>query len=357
MPPHVSIILLNWNGWKDTVECLESVYQIDYPSYSVILVDNNSTDDSLEKIRDYCSGKLDIYHLKSENMAKNLSKIVKKSVNKPIEIKEFNENDFETVMAEKSSEKEEKDNPSRKKIFLIKNNDNHGFAGGNNVGIKFDQKVVKSDYILLLNNDTVVENEFLVPLIDIAQKNKDVGFVGPKTYFYHNYPEKIIQITGGGAIDLKKAKTFQRGYQEKEECQYNDPVNLGYIGGSCVLVKKEVLEEIGLLDERFFMYWEDTDWSYRGTKAGYRSIYQPESIIWHKHGASSKPCFELYYLSRNRVFFMKKNATTGEYRSFLLHFFTSVFWLDIWYYLIHLKDLERVSCYLKGLKDGFKLKI
>ncbi len=353
MTPHVSIILLNWNGWKDTIECLESVYQIDYPSYSVILVDNNSTDDSLEKIRDYCSGKLDIYNLKSENIAKNLSKIVKKSVNKPIEIKEFNENDFEKGKARKSEE----ETSGRKELFLIKNNDNHGFAGGNNVGIKFAQKVVKSDYILLLNNDTVVEKEFLGPMIDIAEKNKDVGFVGPKTYFYHDYPEKIIQITGGGEIDLKKGKTFQRGYQEEEKGQYNDSVNLGYIGGSCVLVKNEVLEKIGLLDERFFMYWEDTDWSYRGNKAGYRSIYQPKSIIWHKHGASSKPCFELYYLSRNRVFFMKKNATPGEYRSFLLHFFASVFWLDIWYYLIHLKDLKQVSCYLKGLRDGFKLKI
>ena len=86
-------------------------------------------------------------------------------------------------------------------------------------------------------------------------------------------------------------------------------VDIGYVGGSCVLVKSEVLDEVGLLDERFFMYWEDTDWSYRGHKKGYRSVYQPKSIIWHKHGASSKPCFELYYLSRNRIFFMKKNAT------------------------------------------------
>ncbi len=350
MTPHVSIILLNWNGWKDTIECLESVYQIDYPSYSVILVDNNSTDDSLEKIRDYCSGKLDIYHLKSENIAKNLSKIVGKPVVKPIDIEEFQENDME-----KGIYAPEKSASSR--LYLIKNEDNHGFAGGNNIGIKFAQNVIKSEYILLLNNDTVVEKEFLKPLVDMAEKNPEVGMVGPKTYFYHTYPEKIIQITGGGGIDLKKAKTFQRGYQEKEKGQYNDSVNLGYIGGSCVLVKNEVLKEIGLLDERFFMYWEDTDWSYRGTKAGYQSIYQPKSIIWHKHGASSKPCFELYYLSRNRVFFMKKNASKAEYRTFLLYFFTSVFWLDIWYYLIHLKDLERVSCYLKGLKDGFKLKI
>lgn len=351
MPPHVTIILLNWNGWKDTLECLESVYQITYPSFSVVLIDNYSTDDSLPKIRDFCSGELNVF---SELKARNKSKIIKNPSKKPIELWEFDEKDIEEETCFKETIKSFS---GKSNLFLIKNNENHGFAGGNNVGIKFAQNIIKSDYILLLNNDTVVEKGFLEPMIEISENSKDIGFVGPKTYFYHPYPQKIIQITGGGGIDLKKAKTFQRGYQEEERGQYNDSVDIDYVGGSCVLVKSEVLDEVGLLDERFFMYWEDTDWSYRGYKKGYRSVYQPKSVIWHKHGASSKPYFELYYLSRNRVFFMKKNATSSEYNRFLFHFFTHVFWLDIWYYLIHLKDLKKVSCYLRGLKDGFKLKI
>lgn len=351
MPPHVTIILLNWNGWKDTVECLESVYRISYPSFSVVLVDNNSTDGSLDKIRDFCSGNFNVFN---ELKHPNISKIIKTPTKKPIKLIEFDEKD---IVGQNSMNGDIKSFSTQPALFLIKSKKNHGFTGGNNIGIKFAQNSIKSDYILLLNNDTVVETGFLEPMVEISENSKDIGFVGPKTYFYHPYPQKIIQITGGGGINLKKAKTFQRGYQEKENGQYNDSVDIGYVGGSCVLVKNEVLNKVGLLDERFFMYWEDTDWSYRGYKKGYRSVYQPKSIIWHKHGASSKPCFELYYLSRNRVFFMKKNADSSEYNNFLFHFFTHVFWLDIWYYLIHLKDLKKVSCYLRGLKDGFKLKI
>jgi hypothetical protein len=130
MPPHVTIILLNWNGWKDTLECLESIYQISYPSFSVVLVDNYSTDDSLPKIRDFCSGELNVF---SELKAGNISKIIKNPSKKPIELWEFNESDIE----EKTYFKESiKSLPSGSNLFLIKNNENYGFAGGNNVGIK-----------------------------------------------------------------------------------------------------------------------------------------------------------------------------------------------------------------------------
>jgi GT2 family glycosyltransferase len=358
MNPHVSIIILNWNGWKDTLECLESVYQTNYYPFSVIIVDNHSTDDSLDKIREYCSGKDDIF----EDLN---SKIIKNKVNKPINILELKENDLKNYSSNLDNSDNLKDNMdlsneiglAPENLILIKNSANHGFAGGNNRGIEFARDIIKSDYILLLNNDTIVDKDFLQPMVDMAQEHENIGFIGPKTYFYHSYPEKVIQITGGGNISLKKARTFQRGYKKEEKNQYNDPVQLDYIGGSCVLVKRETLEKVGLLDERFFMYWEDTDWSYRGTLQGYKSFYQPLSIIWHKHGASSKPCFELYYLSRNRVFFVRKNSTKKEYQRFLLYFFTMVFWPDIWYYLIHLKSGKKFKCYIKGLWNGFRLKI
>jgi len=375
MNPHVSIIILNWNGWKDTLECLESVYQINYHPFSVILVDNHSTDDSLDKIREYCSGKDDIF----EDLN---SKIIKNRSTKPINILELKESDLENYSSNLDNSENFMDNIgllndkdlasenfmdnnrllkdiglAPDNLILIKNNANHGFAGGNNRGMAFARDIIKSDYILLLNNDTVVDKDFLQPMVDMAQEHENIGFIGPKTYFYHSYPEKVIQITGGGDINLKKARTFQRGYKKEEENQYNNPVQLGYVGGSCVLVKMETLTKIGIMDERFFMYWEDTDWSYRGALQGYKSFYQPLSTIWHKHGASSKPCFELYYLSRNRVFFVRKNATKKEYQKFLLYFFTRVFWPDIWYYLIHLKSGKKFKCYIKGLWDGFRLKI
>ena len=338
MNPLVTIILINWNGWQDTIECLESLFQISYPNIKIIVVDNNSTNDSVDKLYEYAEGLTEIY-------SEVNPKIINSRKTKKVSILEINEDNLDIYKS------------SNEDLILLKNNDNYGFAKGNNVGIKFALNQLETDYILLLNNDTVVESDFLEHLVLLAENNEKIGFVGPKTYFYKDFPKKIIQIAGGGTIDLKIARTYQIGYGEKEENQFPEPFQLGYVSGSCILVKKEILQEIGLIDEHFFMYWEDTDWSYQGNLKGYLSYYQPKSIIWHKHGASSNPCFELYYLSRNRIYFIRKNTNIKEYIIFLLNFFLRVFFQNIWYYLIHLKDLSMLKAYLKGLLNGFTLKI
>ena len=141
MNPTVAIITLNWNGWADTVECLESVYQINYPNYHVVVVDNHSSDNSVRKIKDYASGNLEV----KSNFFKY------DPTNKPIEIVQYSRENWEI----------KKNSNTNKQLILIKNEINYGFAEGNNIGIEYALSNLNLDYIMLLNNDTVVDKKFL----------------------------------------------------------------------------------------------------------------------------------------------------------------------------------------------------
>lgn len=160
--PHISIIILNWNGWKDTIECLESLFQINYPNYDVIVVDNASNDNSVKKMKEYCLGKIKVE-----------SKFVNYTLNnKPIIILEYTNKDLEKGTHSKEEESFLKIK-SNKKMVLIINDKNYLFVVGNNIPLKYYVfKKLKTDYILLLNNDTVVEKNFLNELVEFGEKNK-----------------------------------------------------------------------------------------------------------------------------------------------------------------------------------------
>ena len=171
MDPSVAIIILNWNGWENTVECLESLYKIDYPNYYIILVDNASNDDSIQKIREYCTGKI-----------RPISNYVEYTDHdKPITITEIEHN---KLMQFELNEKLFNSSIHEKNLIFIKNDRNYGFAEGNNIAIRFSMEKLNPDYVLLLNNDTVVDKKFLYELIQVAIKNDKIGFVGPKIYYY-----------------------------------------------------------------------------------------------------------------------------------------------------------------------------
>ena len=126
--PKVSVIILNWNGWKDTIECLESLYKINYPNYNVVLVDNASTDNSILNIKDYCNGQLKV----------ESKFFTYETENKPIKLLEFTEEDIKNITSEKYSDLIK--DSSNKILNLIKNQDNYGFAKGNNIGIAYALK-------------------------------------------------------------------------------------------------------------------------------------------------------------------------------------------------------------------------
>ncbi|CEA12800.1 glycosyltransferase family 2 protein [Methanobacterium formicicum] len=333
--PHVSIIIINWNRWKDTIECLESLFQINYPNFDVILVDNASEDDSLEKIRDYCSG-----HLPVESSFFNYN-----PYNKPITVYEYNE----TFKKDKRPLKTE--NLTKKHINLIKNGENRGFPGGNNVGIKFALEFFDPEYILLLNNDTVVDENFLGELIKNGDSRDDVGILGPKIYFYDE-PQTIW--SAGCKISWKLSRGIQIGTNEADKGQYDEIGEVEYVSGSVFLIKNETIKRIGLMDENYFLYFEESDWTLRANQEGFKSLYIPTSHIWHKvsrsGGGISNP-IGLYYITRNRWIFMRKWAGKEDYYFFLIFQIFAAIILPLFLSLFY-HNSNLFTAYYEGLYNG-----
>ncbi|MCE8424420.1 MAG: glycosyltransferase family 2 protein [Candidatus Methanoperedens sp.] len=292
--PKIAIILLNWNGKEDTIECLESLKQITYTNYEILLVDNGSTDRSVEYFR-----------------------------------KQYPE------------------------IELIENEINLGYAEGNNVGIRV--AIEKgADYVLLLNNDTVVDPEFLSELVKVGDSDRKIGFAGPKIYYYNYNGRKDVINFAGGKLDMWRGISQHLGLNEIDIGQYNEIKEVDYIEGSCLLMRKEMLTKIGLLDRSFFSYWEDNDWCRRGYAAGFKSVYVPAARIWHKTSASNIGTAKLYYLTRNRMWFMKKNATQTQYIVFLINFFGYEFWYICGVLMLYYRDLKKMVSFFNGVIDGLK---
>ncbi len=247
--PKVAIIIVNWNGLKDTIECIESVKKIDYPDYEIIVIDNGS-----EK--------------------------------------------FDADILEKKFSSE---------IGIIRNKENLGFAGGNNIGIRYALEN-GADFVLLLNNDTVVDKGFLSEMIRVASLDNRIGAVGPKIYFY----SEINKIWfAGGKINKILTKGEMIGYGEIDQGRYDTEKETDFITGCCLLVKREVFEKIGLLSEEYFVYYEDTDWCLRARKSGFKCVYAPKAEIWHKASIGlglGSPAY-IYYNIRNGLLMAERNGS------------------------------------------------
>lgn len=291
--PRVIILLLNWNGWRDTIECLESLYAIDYPYYDVAVIDNGSSDASVDKIKKWAKGTSP-----ADNVPPNAP-----AANKIKEILEYNREE-----AERGGDGGKKSHlvrtPSTSMLIIIKNEGNLGFAEGNNVGIKYALNT-GYDYILLLNNDTVVGARFLTELIGFAEHTPKAGIFGPKVY-YHSQTDRIW--FAGGEISWWRGKTRHLHAHEIDCGQADDAREVDYIVGCSLLIKREVIEEIGLLDRIYFTYFEDIDWCWRAKQKGYKIYYVPGSEVWHKISSTSahQSDFYNYYFARNRVIFFNK---------------------------------------------------
>ncbi len=168
-------------------------------------------------------------------------------------------------------------------IKIINTADNIGFARGNNIGIRQALKD-GAEYILLLNDDTEVAPDFLTNLIEVSEKQQDAGMLGPKIYNF-NEPDKVW--FAGARFDQETCKVITTGSEQTYKREGNNLVESDYVTGCALLIKKEALEKIGLLDERFFLYWEDVDWGLRCRKAGIKNLIVTHSHIWHKASASS----------------------------------------------------------------------
>lgn len=246
MEPFVTIILVNYNTGEHTVECINSLSDIMYSNYEVIIVDNASDENDIEKLR----------------MIQN------------------------------------------PKVRLIESKQNLGFSGGNNLAIK--EALKKSDYVMLLNNDTTVEKDFLTEMINRANSSNEIGVVCPKIFNYYNRQE----ISYGSAdINYFKGGVYIYGINERNETVYNTPREITFATGCCMLIKKEVLEKAGFLPEEYFLYFEDTDYSVKILKSGFKMWYEPKAVIYHKESVSTEKCSPnyQYYFSRNRFMFIRNN--------------------------------------------------
>ena len=243
MEATVAIILVNYNGYDDTVECVKSIQNIKYKNYKIFIVDNCSSD--AEKIQN---------------------------------------DDFLIKNAE-----------------IICSNTNLGFSGGNNLAIEIALKE-EFDYILLLNNDTTVTPDFLGELLETAQK-KNVGAVTGKIYYYF-HPESIW--SAGGEYNRNTGLTIQ--FSGIDSGKYDIEKEITFATGCLLMFPAKVVREIGLLDESYFLYSEDSDYCQRIIDAGYKIMYSPKAVIYHKVSASTgdKSPLQQRYMMRNNLYMIKK---------------------------------------------------
>ena len=238
----VTVIVLNFKVKDSAIKCIDSVRKSTFPTLEIILVDNNSNDGIRDEI--------------------------------------YKQND----------------------VLFIQNEDNLGYSGGNNIGIK---KAIKSDaeYIFILNPDTKVDKNCIKNLVEGMEKNK-AQVAGPKIYFSNS--KKIWYA--GGVIDLENVIGKHRGVDEKDKGQYDQDTETDFVSGAAIMIKKEVFDSIGFFDERYFLYYEDSDFCYRAKKAGFKVFYIPEAVVYHENAKSTGVGSPLqdYYITRNRMLFASK---------------------------------------------------
>lgn len=282
--PLVFILILNWNGWKDTIECLESVQKLTYPNYRIVVIDNGSKDCSLNKIKAWAAGELPVN-----------SKIITFDPSiKPLHWVEYDRVTIDAGALPELEDRWIKNLPPNRRMILIQTGSNLGFAGGNNIGIRY-ALMCRAEYVWLLNNDTVVDCNALTEMVSVAEANKSVGFVGSKLLYYDK-PD-IIQAAGGGKFNFWTGLSRHYGWLEKDSEKWNQPFSPHYITGASLLVRQSCIIETGLLDESFFFYGEESDWQFRAYRHGWRTYYCPTSIIYHREGATAgykSPIAEFY---------------------------------------------------------------
>ena len=249
--PKVAIVIVNWNGKGDTLECLESVRRIDYPCVEVIVVDNGSSDNSVGAIRERFP---DIVLLESEN--------------------------------------------------------NLGTAGGRNIGIRY---VLKSgaDFVLFLDNDTILDPQLIWNLMKAVDIVGSHGILGAKIYYFDD-PYKIWYA----GSKWKYSGFIHLGMGDTDDGQrFNSITETAYACGCALFVDKKVIEKIGIFDEKFFAYFEETDFCYRAKAEGFRSFLVPSAKVWHKisssTGGKASPFFH-YYLNRNILLWAERHLPLGD---------------------------------------------
>jgi len=261
MKPRAAIIIPNWNGWRDTVECLDSIWKMDYDDHWAVVVDNGSTDGSISEILEHCKryeeGRVGVLNL-----------------------------DRETALAATPDEVPLELSSQPNRLVLIRNENNLGFAEGSNIGMSFALNALRSKYLMLLNNDTVVDPALLNELVGSAEYDKSIGLLGPKTYYYSYEGRKDIILYAGGRIVPWREIVYKHiGAGEPDEGQYDKDGETEWCTGGGMMIRAE-LARTRLLNADYPFGNEDAEYSIKAMKDGWKVVYVHKAVMWHKVGVS-----------------------------------------------------------------------
>jgi GT2 family glycosyltransferase len=257
--PKVLVIILDWNGTEDTLRCLESLRQVEYGNLDVLVIDNGSVPGSADPIK----------HAFPE-------------------------------------------------VSLIRNEQNLGFSGGNNVGLRYARDA-DSKYVLILNNDTTIDPQFVTELVKVAETDPRIAVVGGKVIQLEK-PESLWAVYGAVNFCQQLVKVW--GYDKPVE-EFSSQKDVDFVVGCGMLLSMDAVADVGEFDELFFAYHDEVDWCKRARDKGYRAVYQPTAIMWHK-GCASTGGFADYYnpalrylVARNSVLYVRKHARPHEWIKFI----------------------------------------
>ncbi|MGK5054305.1 glycosyltransferase family 2 protein [Janthinobacterium sp. RB2P8] len=300
--PLVYIIILNWNGWADTIECLESVFKSNYTNFKVIVCDNYSSDFSVQNIVKWAQGNL-YPNISDTNKVAELSKPFQ---NKPIS----------HVVYDRAQAEDGGFFGQDVDLVIIETGGNLGFAGGNNVGIRYALARDNFSHIWLLNNDTVVKPDALSALVSRMLDVPAAGICG-STLLYYDRPD-VVQALGGATYNPLLATANAIGAMRQFDpnvAEEDIDKKIDYVIGASMLVTRKFIKKVGLMCEDYFLYYEEIDWAYRGRRY-FSEIYAKKSIVYHKEGASigsnsngaKRSKISDYYGIINRLEFTKNNC-------------------------------------------------
>ena len=280
----VGIVIVNWNGTADTLECLDTVSRLEYTPYRVYVVDNGSSSSCAPDVRSRYPN-----------------------------------------------------------VEVLELSDNRGFAGGCNVGIG-RALADGAQYVWLLNNDTVVESSTLSELVEVLESDSACGIAGSKVL---RFDERAIIDHAGGIVFPWWGSARHRGAGEEDRGQYDRVEPVDYVTGCSLLVRRAVVDSVGLLPEVYFLYFEETEWCVRAGRLGWRVLYAPRSRVYHKvgHSVGRGTPLVTYYFARNSLLFIKRNFPTALPLSLL--------WWPRYFLLNNLfkRRTKNLASALRGLRD------
>lgn len=270
------VVLLNWNGWRDTISCLDSLFDIRATPCRVLICDNDSRDESIAKL----------YEWGQARFANRFEKITRTDVQRGVSLRRDT------------------------KLAIVQNGANLGFAAGNNVGVRLAMRCPDCQFIWLLNNDTIVAPDALGRVVARAVSDPTIGLCGSTLIYHHN--QEMVQAFGGSTYNRFSGRSKHIGAFAPLSAVPTDPSEIektmSCVVGAAMLVSRAYLEQVGLMQEDYFLYYEEIDWCTRGQRK-FRLGYAPDSLVFHKEGASigtaaaDGSALSVYYLFRSRVRF------------------------------------------------------